>query len=93
MRIDEEYTANAADTLGLAERASAPWRTNSARVQKCLDRARYCEHAASIVTSTGARATFLEAARSWREMAEQYRKRERIEALISDRYPGLLGAA
>ena len=66
---------------------------NSPRVQKCLDRARYCEHAASVVTSPGAIATFLGAARSWREMAEEYGKRERIEALIRDRYPGLLGPA
>ena len=42
-------------------------------VQKCLDRAEYCERAASILTSPNAVATFLQAARSWREMAEQYR--------------------
>jgi hypothetical protein len=45
----------------------------SPRVQKCLDRAEYCERAASILTSPNAVATFLRAARSWREMAEQYR--------------------
>jgi hypothetical protein len=45
----------------------------SPRVQKCLDRAEYCERAASILTSPGAVATFLQAARSWRDMAEQYR--------------------
>jgi hypothetical protein len=45
----------------------------SPRVQKCLDRAEYCERAASILTSPKAIATFLQAARSWREMAEQYR--------------------
>ena len=45
----------------------------SRRVQKCLDRAEYCERAASILTSPNAVATFLRAARSWREMAEQYR--------------------
>jgi hypothetical protein len=45
----------------------------SPRVQKCLDRAEYCERAASILTSPNAVATFLKAARSWREMAEQYR--------------------
>ena len=45
----------------------------SPRVQKCLDRAEYCERAASILTSPNAVATFLQAARSWREMGEQYR--------------------
>ena len=45
----------------------------SPRVQKCLDRAEYCERAASILTSPNAIATFLQAARSWREMAEQHR--------------------
>ena len=45
----------------------------SPRVQKCLDRAEYCERAASILASPNAVATFLQAARSWREMAEQYR--------------------
>ena len=45
----------------------------SPRVQKCLDRAEYCERAASILTSPNAIATFLRSARSWREMAEQYR--------------------
>ena len=45
----------------------------SPRVQKCLDRAEYCERAASILTGPNAVATFLQAARSWREMAEQYR--------------------
>src|SRR6516162_10023810 len=45
----------------------------SPRVQKCLDRAEYCERAASILTSPNAIATFRRSARSWREMAEQYR--------------------
>ena len=45
----------------------------SPRVQKCLDRAEYCERAASILTSPKAIATFLRAAVSWREMGEQYR--------------------
>ena len=45
----------------------------SPRVQKCLDRAEYCERAASILTSPKAIATFLRAARSWREIGERYR--------------------
>jgi hypothetical protein len=61
---------------------------NSPRVQKCLDRAECCERAASILASPNAIATFLRAARSWREMAKQYRQRERTEALISARCPG-----
>ena len=56
-----EYVANA------LESGASP------RVQKCLDRAEYCERAASILTSPYAIATFLQAARSWRGMAEQYR--------------------
>jgi hypothetical protein len=89
VRNDEEYPANAVDTLELGERAGAPQdrprHINSPRVQKCIDRAQYCEQAASVVTSHGAKATFLAAARTWREMAEGYRERERIEALISAR--------
>ena len=45
----------------------------SPRVQKCLDRAEYCERAASILTSPNAVATFLQPARSWREIGERYR--------------------
>ena len=56
-----EYVANALESDA------------SPRVQKCLDRAEYCERAASILTSPNAIATFLRSARSWREMAEQYR--------------------
>src|SRR5215467_15582932 len=56
-----EYVANALESDA------------SPRVQKCLDRAEYCQRAASIVTSPNAIATFLRSARSWREMAEQYR--------------------
>ena len=48
-------------------------RMNSPRVQKCLDRAEHFEQATSILTSPDAIATFLRAARSWREMAEQYK--------------------
>ena len=44
---------------------------------RVLDRAEYCERAASILMSPNAIATFLQAARSWREMAEQYREQER----------------
>jgi hypothetical protein len=58
---EDEYVANALETDA------------SPRVQKCLDRAEYCERAASILTSPKAIATFLRAARSWREMGEQYR--------------------
>ena len=61
MTKGDEYVANALETDA------------SPRVQKCLDRAEYCERAASILTSPNAIATFLQAARSWREMAEQYR--------------------
>ena len=58
---ENEYVTNALES------------DTSPRVQKCLDRAEYCERAASILTSPNAVATFLRAARSWREMAEQYR--------------------
>ena len=44
---------------------------------QCLDRAEHCERAASILRSPNAVSTFLQAARSWREMAEQYREQER----------------
>ena len=61
MTKGDEYVASALETDALP------------RVQKCLDRAEYCERAASILTSPNAIATFLQAARSWREMGEQYR--------------------
>jgi hypothetical protein len=96
VRKNEEYAASALDTLQLAEQAGAledlPERVTSPRVQKCLDRAQYCEEAASVVTTDSAKATFVWAARSWREMAERYAERERIEAVINARHPGLLGA-
>jgi hypothetical protein len=62
---ENEYVANALETDA------------SPRVQKCLDRAEFCQRAASILTSPKAIATFLRAARSWREMGEQYREQER----------------
>jgi hypothetical protein len=52
----------------------------STHIQKYLDLAKHCEWAASIVTSPDAIAAFLRAARSWHEMAEQERERERAEA-------------
>ena len=62
---EDEYVTNALESDA------------SPRVQKCLDRAEYCERAASILMSPNAIATSLQAARSWREMAEQYREQER----------------
>ena len=60
-------------------------RMNSPRVQKCLDRAEHFERATSILTSPDVIATFLRAARSWREMAEQYREREGRDGACSGR--------
>ena len=60
-------------------------RMNSPRVQKCLDRAEHFEQATSILTSPDAIATFLRAARSWREMVEQYREREGRDGACSGR--------
>ena len=67
MTKENEYVANALES------------DVSPRVQKCVDRAEYCERAASILTSPEAIATFLRAARSWREMGEQYRAQERAK--------------
>jgi hypothetical protein len=50
---------------------------DSIRLQKYLDSARQCEELASTVITDDAKASFLNAARRWRDLAEEMEKVER----------------
>ena len=74
--------AAAALTCGPNGRIKAASRMKSPQVQKCLEKAAYCEHMARIVSDADARLQFAEVAKQWQHLAKQTEELESEQATL-----------